>query len=199
MSSSDPIYLDHNATTPVLPEVVEAMLPYLRVHFGNPSSGHVYGRRARDAVARARQQVAALVGCDEDEVVFTSGGTEANNLAIRGVTEARGDRGHLLTTVIEHPATAHPCGWLERHGRRVTRIRVDSDGRVRAITLSPARNGPFPFRNPVSQAGTNPRKHSRRVCWWTTNLLLQVRWSGERVAAPFFRGAMLASARFWWL
>ncbi len=131
MSSSDPIYLDHNATTPVLPEVIEAMLPYLREHFGNPSSGHVYGRRARDAVARARQQVAALLGCDEDEVVFTSGGTEANNLAIRGVTEARDDRDHVVTTVVEHPATAHPCGWLERHGRRVTRIRVDSDGRAR--------------------------------------------------------------------
>ena len=131
MSSSDPIYLDHNATTPVLPEVVEAMLPYLREHFGNPSSGHVYGRRVRDAVARARQRVAALLGCDDDEVVFTSGGTEANNLAIRGVTEARDDRRHVVTTVIEHPATAGPCRWLEQHQRRVTRIGVDSDGRAR--------------------------------------------------------------------
>ncbi len=126
-----PIYLDHNATTPILPEVVEAMMPYLREHFGNPSSGHVYGTRARHAVAKARQEVAALLGCDEDEVVFTSGGTEANNLAIRGVTEARGDRSHVVTTVIEHPATERPSAWLERHGRGVTRLRVDADGRAR--------------------------------------------------------------------
>lgn len=131
MTSGDPIYLDHNATTPILPEAVEAMLPYLREHFGNPSSGHVYGTRARDAVARARTQVAALLGCDEDEVIFTSGGTEANNLAIRGVAEAREDRSHVVTTCIEHPATARPCAWLERHGGSVTRIGVDADGRTR--------------------------------------------------------------------
>jgi len=87
VTAPDPIYLDHNATTPVLPEVVEAMLPYLREHFGNPSSDHVYGVRARDAVALARQQVATLLGADEEEVIFTSGGTEANNLALRGVME----------------------------------------------------------------------------------------------------------------
>ena len=126
-----PIYLDHNATTPILPEVVDAMLPYLREYFGNPSSGHVYGQRAHDAVARARVQVAELLGCDDDEVVFTSGGTESNNLAIRGVVEARNDRRHVVTTVIEHPATERPCAWLERHGIRLTRIGVDVDGRAR--------------------------------------------------------------------
>jgi len=126
-----PVYLDHNATTPILPAVVDAMLPYLREHFGNPSSGHVYGRRAHDAVARARGQVAALLGCDDDEVIFTSGGTEANNLAIRGVVEARNDRRHVVTTAIEHPATERPCAWLERHGMRLTRIGVDVDGRAR--------------------------------------------------------------------
>jgi len=126
-----PVYLDHNATTPILPAVVDAMLPYLREHFGNPSSGHVYGRRAHDAVARARGQVAALLGCDDDEVIFTSGGTEANNLAIRGVVEARNDRRHVVTTAIEHPATERPCAWLERHGIRLTRIGVDVDGRAR--------------------------------------------------------------------
>ncbi len=125
-----PIYLDHNATTPILPAVVDAMLPYLRQHFGNPSSGHVYGRRAHAAVARARSQVAALLGCDDDEVIFTSGGTEANNLAIRGVVEARDDRRHVVTTAIEHPATERPCAWLERHGMRLTRIGVDVDGRA---------------------------------------------------------------------
>jgi cysteine desulfurase len=128
----DPIYLDHNATTPLLPEVVEAMLPYLREHFGNPSSGHIYGARARNAVARAREQVAILLGCDVDEVIFTSGGTEANNLAIRGVTEAHDKRSHIVTTTIEHPATSRPCTWLEQHGRRVTRIGVDADGCARA-------------------------------------------------------------------
>jgi cysteine desulfurase len=131
MTHDDPIYLDHNASTPVLPEVVDAMLPYLREHFGNPSSGHVYGARARAAVARAREQVAALLGCDAAEVFFTSGGTEANNLAIRGTVEALEPRHHIVTSVIEHPATAQPCAWLERHARRVTRIGVDADGRVR--------------------------------------------------------------------
>ncbi len=126
-----PIYLDHNATTPILREVVDAMLPYLREHFGNPSSGHAYGRQAHKAVEQARAQVAALLGCDDDEVLFTSGGTEANNLAIRGVVEARGDRRHVVTSAIEHPATARPCAWLERHGMRLTRISVDVDGRAR--------------------------------------------------------------------
>ncbi|MGE6756849.1 cysteine desulfurase family protein [Corallococcus interemptor] len=126
--TNDPVYLDHNATTPLLPEVVDAMLPYLREHFGNPSSGHVYGLRARSAVARAREQVAALLGCDADEVLFTSGGTEANNLAIRGVLEALGQKGHVVTTRIEHPATAAPCEWLEKQGHRVSRIGVDADG-----------------------------------------------------------------------
>jgi cysteine desulfurase len=131
MSAELPVYLDHNATTPVLPEVVDAMLPYLRDHFGNPSSSHVYGRTAQAAVTRARAQVAGLLGCDADEIVFTSGGTEANNLAIRGVCEARENRRHVVTTVIEHPATAMPCDWLEQHGWRVTRIGIDADGRAR--------------------------------------------------------------------
>jgi cysteine desulfurase len=131
MTHDNPIYLDHNATTPVLPEVVDAMLPYLREHFGNPSSGHVYGARARSAVARAREQVAALLGCDADEVVFTSGGIEANNLAIRGVAEALDSRRHVVTTAIEHPGTAGACAWLEKRERRVTRIGVDADGRAR--------------------------------------------------------------------
>lgn len=125
---NDPIYLDHNATTPLLPEVVDAMLPYLREHFGNPSSGHVYGTRARDAVTRAREQVAELIGCDADEVIFTSGGTEANNLAIRGVMDALNQKRHVITTIIEHPATAVPCTWLEQQGRRVTRLGVNGDG-----------------------------------------------------------------------
>jgi cysteine desulfurase len=128
--SERPIYLDYNATTPVLAEVVDAMLPYLREHFGNPSSAHALGRRAREAVEGARADVAALLECAASEVVFTSGGTEASNLAIRGVAEARGDRRHLVTSVIEHPATEMPCAWLHEQGWRVTRAGVDAGGRV---------------------------------------------------------------------
>jgi len=125
-----PIYLDYNATTPLLPEVVEAMLPYLREHFGNASSIHPFGRRAREAVENARMEVARLLGCHPDEVVFTSGGTESNNLAIRGAVKARPDRRHIVTSSIEHPAVANPCAYLERHGYEVTRLPVDRDGRV---------------------------------------------------------------------
>ncbi|MCP3136980.1 cysteine desulfurase family protein [Pyxidicoccus xibeiensis] len=126
-----PLYLDHNATTPVDPEVVDAMLPYLREEFGNPSSGHPYGRRAREALEAARAKVAALIGARPGDVLFTSGGTEANNLAIRGTTEARAERRHVLTSVIEHPATKLPCDTLEWRGWRVTWLPVDADGRVR--------------------------------------------------------------------
>jgi cysteine desulfurase len=127
----DPIYLDHNATTPLLPEVVDAMLPFLREHFGNPSSTHPYGIRARKAVALAREQVAAALGCDPEEILFTSGGTEANNLAIRGVMDTLERKGRLVTTTIEHPATARPSAFLERQGFAVTRLGVDADGRAR--------------------------------------------------------------------
>lgn len=139
--SEGTIYLDYNATTPLLPEVVEAMLPYLRDHFGNPSSSHALGRATRAAVARAREQVAALLECDADEVVFTSGGTESNNLAIRGVTEGLPDRRHVVTSLIEHPAVVAPCAWLERHGWRITRGGVDGGGRVRLDELVNAIDG----------------------------------------------------------
>ncbi len=127
---SDPIYLDYNATTPVRQEVLEAMLPYLTQHFGNPSSAHVYGQRARQAVERARDQLAAALGCKPQEILFTSGGTEANNLAIRGVTAALPYRKHVVTTAVEHPATAEPCNYLARNGYRVDRLGVDGDGLV---------------------------------------------------------------------
>lgn len=125
-----PIYLDHNASTPVLPEVLDAMLPYLKQYFGNPSSNHVYGIELRRAVERAREQLAQLLGCLAAEVFFTSGGTEANNLAIRGVTRARPERRQLVTSMIEHPATAGPCEFLEQRGYRVSRVPVDHTGRV---------------------------------------------------------------------
>ena len=128
--SGHPIYLDYNATTPLLPEVVEAMLPYLREHFGNPSSGHVYGQRARDAVENARAQVAGLLGAAAAEIVFTSGGTESNNLAILGAARSVRPRKHVITTRIEHPAAAEPCRLLERRGWEVTWLAVDATGRV---------------------------------------------------------------------
>ncbi|QDG51735.1 cysteine desulfurase [Persicimonas caeni] len=127
----NPIYLDYNATTPLLPEVVDAMLPYLREHFGNPSSSHVYGKRARRAVDQAREQVAEFIGCWPEEVVFTGGGTEANNLAIRGAARAAAEgRRHIVTSSVEHPAVEKPCAWLEGQGWRVTRLEVDATGCV---------------------------------------------------------------------
>ena len=136
-----PIYLDHNASTPLLPEVLDAMLPFLRDGFGNPSSGHSFGREARAAVERARQQVGALLGCDAEEIVFTSGGTEANNLALRGVAERVTGPGHVVTSLIEHPAVAAPCDWLEQQGWRVSRVGVDEQGRVRLDELRAALDG----------------------------------------------------------
>ena len=121
-----PIYLDHNATTPVLPEVVDAMLPFLTEHFGNPSSAHAYGRKARESIERARAEVAALVGCDADEIIFTSGATEASNLAIRGVKN--GDRRRVVTSVIEHPATLGAVSSLASQGYQVVRLGVDAAG-----------------------------------------------------------------------
>lgn len=125
------IYLDHNATTPIAPEVLEAMLPFLREHHGNPSSSHAAGRRAHQAVESARAQVAKFIGASPDEIVFTSGGTEASNIAIRGSLLACSGRRHIVTSVFEHPATAETCAVLERQGIRVTRAPVAADGRIR--------------------------------------------------------------------
>jgi len=135
--ADDPIYLDYNATTPLLPEVVDAMLPYLREHFGNPSSRHLYGKRAHDAIERARSDVAALINSHADEIIFTSGGTEANNLAIRGTT-ARTTRRRVVTSIVEHPATARPVSWLERQGWDIVRVGVDAGGRSRVPELDAA-------------------------------------------------------------
>jgi cysteine desulfurase len=126
-----PIYLDYNATTPIDPAVVDAIEPYLRDHFGNPSSDHEYGYRARTAVQTARAQLAALLGAAPAEVVFTGGGSEANNLAIKGVAYALRARGnHLITSAVEHPAVAEPLRFLERQGYQVTTLPVDAHGQV---------------------------------------------------------------------
>jgi len=125
------IYLDYNASTPICPEAVEAMQPFLTDHYGNPSSLHWAGMPAKDAVEKARGQVAGLLGCDQTEVVFTSGGSESNNHAIKGVYFANRDRGdHIITTAIEHPATLNPCHFLEKLGARVTFLPVDRYGMV---------------------------------------------------------------------
>ncbi len=125
------IYLDYNATTPIDPEVAEAMLPYVHGLYGNPSSGHFFGRSARAGVDHARAQVASLLGCDTDNLIFTSGGTEANNHAIKGVAEAHCQRGnHVITTAVEHPAVIEVCRYLEGHGFRVTYLPVDEFGMV---------------------------------------------------------------------
>jgi len=126
-----PIYFDYNATTPVDPRVLEAMLPYLREQFGNPSSSHDYGVAAHAAIERSRGQVAALLGCTPEEIIFTGGGSEADNLAIKGIAEANQTRGdHLITAQIEHPAVLATCRYLERRGFRVTYLPVDRYGRV---------------------------------------------------------------------
>ena len=123
------IYLDHNATTPVAPEVAEAMAPYLGAEFGNPSSDHALGRRARQAVEEARASVAALIGAAPNEVVFTSGGTESNNLAIRGVAaQAPAARHRIVTSTVEHPATTAPLALLEAAGWTLTRVPVAGSG-----------------------------------------------------------------------
>jgi len=125
------IYLDYNASTPIAPEVVEAMQPFLTEHYGNPSSLHWAGIPAKDAVEVARRQVSDLLGCDPMEVAFTSGGSEANNHALKGVFFANREKGnHIITTAVEHPAILNPCHFLEKLGAKVTALPVDLLGRV---------------------------------------------------------------------
>src|SRR5262245_47893098 len=133
------VYLDYSATTPVDPRVAEAMLPYLTERFGNPSSVHGFGQEARAAVDRARRQVAAFIGAHSNEVVFTSGGTEANNLAIRGVCEANESHGkHVITSEIEHPSVRASSDFLKERGWEVTRLPVYDDGVVRTSDVRAA-------------------------------------------------------------
>jgi cysteine desulfurase len=134
-----PIYLDYNATTPVAPEVAQAMRPYLEAEFGNPSSAHEYGQRARQAVQQARAEVAALIGAHSDEIVFTGCATEANNLALLGVARAlRGSKRHLVTSAIEHPAVMEPMRRLREDGWEVTVVPVDGRGLVDAQDIATA-------------------------------------------------------------
>lgn len=136
-TAAEPIYLDHNATTPVAPEVAAAMWPYISEHFGNPSSASTQGRLAHRAVETAREQVAALIGARPDEIIFTSGGTESNNLAIRGAAATASVR-VAVTSAIEHPATVAPLEHLRaEHGWTIHPLPVDSEARINASGLPP--------------------------------------------------------------
>ena len=134
MAETRKVYLDHSATTPADRRVVEAMLPYLTEKFGNASSVHFFGQEARAAVDRARREVAALIGARANEIVFVSGGTEANNLAIRGIADAKApgsNKGHLITSSIEHPSVRGISEELEKRGWEVSRLPAYEDGIVR--------------------------------------------------------------------
>ena len=139
---TDPIYLDYNATTPVAPEVLDAMLPWLREQFGNPSSTHAYGRRAAQAVATARRQVADLIGAKSHEIVFTGCATESNNLALLGTAQAMIENGspkrHIVISAVEHPAVMAPAMQLRAQGWDVTVLPVDALGRVSAEQVANA-------------------------------------------------------------
>jgi len=131
MSQDRPIYLDYNATTPLTEEVIEAMRPFLEQHYGNPSSTHTFGQITHEAVEKARQRVAGLIKASPDEIIFTSGGTESNNMAIRGIARANAEKGnHIITTAVEHPAVTEVCAYLEAQGFQITTLPVDSFGQV---------------------------------------------------------------------
>src|SRR6266481_2521400 len=135
-----PIYMDYHATTPVDPRVVEAMLPYFTEHFGNAASrNHPFGWEAEEAVEKARKQVADLIGAVAKEIVFTSGATESDNLAIKGVAEMYREKGnHIITAATEHKAVLDTCKRLEKNGYRVTYLPVGADGLVNLEMLKDA-------------------------------------------------------------
>jgi cysteine desulfurase len=134
-----PIYLDYNGTTPHAPEVIDAMRPFLETEFGNPSSNHWYGIKPKKAVMAARAQVAGILGCMTSEVLFTSGGTESNNHAIKSIAGARYAKGcHIITSSIEHPAILEVCRFMEDHSFSVTVIPVDTDGMVNPSDVAAA-------------------------------------------------------------
>jgi len=130
-SVEPPIYLDYNATTPVDPEVIQAMEPFFREHFGNPSSSHYYGSITRTAIEKARLQLARFISAKPQEIIFTSGGTESNNLAIQGIAYENQHKGrHIITSTVEHPAVSEVCKYLEKNGFRITYVPVDHYGMI---------------------------------------------------------------------
>ncbi len=179
------VYLDHSATTPSDPRVVEAMLPYLTERFGNASSVHSFGQEARAAVDRARRQVAAFAGARANEIIFTSGGTEANNLAIRGLGEAAQSHGrHIITSAIEHPSVRSSIHGLEQRGWEATQLPVYDDGVVRVEDVRAAlrpdtilisvmmANNEIGTVQPIAEIGAlvrAERKVGRRHLWLHTD------------------------------
>ena len=179
------VYLDHSATTPVDPRVVKAMLPYLTEKFGNASSVHGFGQEARAAADRARRQVAALIGARASEIIFTSGGTEANNLAIRGICELAESHGrHIITSSIEHPSVRGALESLEKRGWVVTRLPVYDDGIIRLedvrsalrpdtvlISVMMANNeiGTIQPAKEIGELVKEERQRGRRHLWFHTD------------------------------
>lgn len=153
------IYLDYNGTTPHDPEVIAVMRPFLETEFGNPSSSHWYGIRPKRAVDAARRQVAGLLGCQSEEVFFTSGGTESNNHAIKGLALALKEKGrYFITSTVEHPAVLDVCRFLEQEGFETTRVDVDDTGMVGVndVAATIRRRMPLRYRYPVAR----PRGHA---------------------------------------
>src|SRR5213592_2564969 len=138
IASEKIIYLDNNATTAIDPAVLEAMRPFLEKYFANPSSGYRFAAQVREAIEQAREQVAALLGCEPGEIVFTSCGTESNNAALHSALETRPDCKHVVTTAVEHSAVRKPAQELERRGYEVTVIGVDKSGRMSLRELATA-------------------------------------------------------------
>jgi len=138
MSTSEQIYLDYNASTPIAPQVFDEMLPYLKELYGNPSSSHSFGVALRAAIEQARERLALLLGCASSEIYFTSGATESNNMVIKGIAKAAGKGKHFITSQIEHPAVLEPCRHVERFGYRVTYLPVDRYGSIDPADLEKA-------------------------------------------------------------
>lgn len=132
------IYLDYNASTPVDPQVLDGMLPYLKQKYGNPSSSHGFGLACRTGIEQARERVAGLLGCEASDIIFTSGATESNNMVIKGVAAASPRGSHIITSKIEHPAVLEPCRYLEKQGYSVTYLPVDHYGAVNPHELAEA-------------------------------------------------------------
>ena len=162
------IYMDHSATTPVAPEVLQAMLPYFSDKFGNASSLHSFGQEAKEALEDSREKVAKLLGASPEEIIFTSGGTESDNLALKGIARRNRELGkHIITTCVEHPAILETCKKLEKEGFAVTYLPVTSEGLV-DLALWRRPFDPTPSSSPSCTPTTRlePSSRWRRSAGW---------------------------------